>query len=264
MNGFAELREEAAPAEIVRLYADLRVVSGVPNVNLIWRHLATMPGMLAWAWQVVRPQVAGGMAGSAAGRLRERFRPRVDSRLLAPAPAEARRLVAVYNLGNSLNLVVLTCLRLALEARLREGRPAPLATETRRETLPAMPRRDALEAGLLQRVDALAARHAAAQRAGVTPSLYLHLAHWPALLPAVEAIVGPLLDGGDHLRLAAEARQAAEQEARDLLPGLRDPGGGPSPAERAQLASVLDLFTGAVIPEMIPVGLVLEAHLSGD
>lgn len=265
MTAIEEVREAEAPPAIAALYRDLRAVSGVPNVNLIWRHLASRPGLLDWAWRTVRPQVANGMAGFAAEGLRTRFAPIRHEEAVFAAPEGACRLIEIYNLGNSLNLITLTCLRQALDATLPdETLRAELREETAVESVPAIPRRDDLSGDVLARVDRLAAHHGVAMRAGVTPSLYLHLARWPALLPAVEDIVGPLLASGEHERVAAEVRAAAARDAANLLPVLRDPGGGPDASARQDLRRLLDLFTGTVIPEMIPVGLVLAAHLQAE
>jgi hypothetical protein len=49
-----EIREEDAPAAIGRVYADIKRASGTPLVNLIYRHLATIPGGLEWVWGCIR------------------------------------------------------------------------------------------------------------------------------------------------------------------------------------------------------------------
>ena len=44
------IREADATGDIAVLYDDIRATLGVPVVNLIWRHLAVLPGGLSWAW----------------------------------------------------------------------------------------------------------------------------------------------------------------------------------------------------------------------
>ncbi len=51
-----ELREADAPPAIAAIYAALRDATGVPQVNLIWRHAATLPGVLDWLWAQARPR----------------------------------------------------------------------------------------------------------------------------------------------------------------------------------------------------------------
>jgi hypothetical protein len=54
------ISEGDAVGDVAALYEDLRVTLGVPFVNLIWRHLATIPGGLAWVWTLVKPLYVGG------------------------------------------------------------------------------------------------------------------------------------------------------------------------------------------------------------
>ena len=46
---------EAATGETAEIFADIRRVLGVEVVNLIWRHLATIPGALPCVWGMLRP-----------------------------------------------------------------------------------------------------------------------------------------------------------------------------------------------------------------
>src|SRR5258708_29288470 len=43
---------------VAEIFADIRRVLGVEVVNLIWRHLATIPDALPWAWGMLRPLYA--------------------------------------------------------------------------------------------------------------------------------------------------------------------------------------------------------------
>src|SRR3954454_8958524 len=51
--------EADARGDIAEIFADIRKVLGTSVVNLIWRHLATMPGALRWTWATVRPLYLG-------------------------------------------------------------------------------------------------------------------------------------------------------------------------------------------------------------
>ena len=46
--------EAEASGETAAIFADFRALLGVSMVNLIWRHLATIPGALPWAWAALR------------------------------------------------------------------------------------------------------------------------------------------------------------------------------------------------------------------
>ncbi len=65
------IREDQAEGDIAALYGDIRATLGVPVVNLIWRHLATFPNGLAWAWHAVRPQYRSGAVQAESRALRD-------------------------------------------------------------------------------------------------------------------------------------------------------------------------------------------------
>ena len=72
------------------IFADIRLVLGVDVVNLIWRHLATIPGALPWAWGTLRPLYAdGSIAAEAAALHGDLDLPRLPSRMRNPARQQA-------------------------------------------------------------------------------------------------------------------------------------------------------------------------------
>ncbi len=265
----AEIRPEDAPAGIAAIYADIRAVSGVPMVNLIWRHFAALPGVLEWAWAAVRPLVGSEEMQAARARVaREVALPAIHP--LAPvALAEAgldaagrdalRAMMVAYVRGNLTNMVALTALRLRLDApdrpaaRLSPGRTAPAA-----QPLPPLPRIEALPADLAATIRALAATHDGAGD-GVIPSLYLALAPWPGLVAALGRWLGPLYAPEAMRAARASTVRAAEREAASMLPAV-----GPAPEGLAAMRPTLDRFTRLVIPDLIPVCIALERVLSVD
>jgi hypothetical protein len=54
------IAEASATGAVAEIFADIRTVLGVEVVNLIWRHLATIPDALPWAWRMLRPLHADG------------------------------------------------------------------------------------------------------------------------------------------------------------------------------------------------------------
>ena len=53
------IRENDAVGSTAEIFADIRETLNVDVVNLIWRHLATMPGVLEWVWDSLRPLYQG-------------------------------------------------------------------------------------------------------------------------------------------------------------------------------------------------------------
>jgi hypothetical protein len=261
----AELREVDAPPDIASIYAALRQASGVPLVNLIHRHFATLPGVLPWVWQAIRaPLEDGRLAGA-----RDRLAAALPLPPTAPLPAAAltatdrtalAALVEVYNRGNLTNLILLTALRRTLEgAPAGSGPPPPaIAAPTMLPAPPPLPKLADLPPALAEAVRALAARHGTG---GVVPSLYLHLAHWPAIPAALPAWLGAALDPAAIAAGRDAAVRLATAEGDALRPALDVQGEVPN-GQREPVLAALDQFTRQVIPAMVPIGLALRRVLA--
>lgn len=265
-----ELREAEAPPDIAAVFAALREASGVPLVNLIHRHLATLPGVLPWLWQAIRPPLEDGRLAGARERLAEALplppiAPLPDAALAAAGVAAAERpsvaaLVETYNRGNLTNLILLTALRRALQDAPAEPGPPPpaIAAPAMLPPPPPLPALDALPADLAATVRTLAARHGTT---GVVPSLYLHLAHWPGIPAALPGWLGPALAPAAIAAGRDAAVRLAVREADALRPALALRGAVPN-GQRDAVLSALDRFTTQVIPAMVPIGLALRRALS--
>jgi hypothetical protein len=173
--------------------------------------------------------------------------------------------VEAYNRGNATNLLLLTALR-RHRAEQSEGggvhsaTAAPGPSAPAAAALPPIPRLDDLPPATAAEVRALAALHGA-EAGGVVPSLYLHLALWPTVLPPLRAALAPLFADGTVARAREAACAVAEQAATDLLPALGRPGAPFPPAHRAATLAALGTFTRQVIPAMASIGLALRAAL---
>ena len=117
--------EAAATGETAEIFADIRRILGVEVVNLIWRHLAMIPGALPTAWGILRPPYADGTITAAASALRgELDLPRLPvlpaaalsaAGLLADDVRMIRNILAAYNKTNAMALVALSALSLRLD-----------------------------------------------------------------------------------------------------------------------------------------------------
>src|SRR5579863_3612736 len=65
----AELGEDQATGRIAEIYDEIRRFSGVPYVSSLQRYLATLPGVLEWAWAALRPAMASGVIPETGWRL---------------------------------------------------------------------------------------------------------------------------------------------------------------------------------------------------
>jgi hypothetical protein len=113
---FSELIESEASPEISLVYDELRTAIGIPVVNLIWRHLASLPDVLSWAWTTVRPVAGSTILAEGINQLEAIALKNVaHSAALFPAiPDDAMAVVETYNRGNCINLQLLTALRRAV------------------------------------------------------------------------------------------------------------------------------------------------------
>jgi len=269
---FAEIREGDASGDIAEIYQQLRLALRLPMVNLIYRHFATIPGGLQFVWSRLRAPLNDGSLDGARQRLAHR--PEIvdalsldNPRLLRSVRMTGRNdvlaIVEFYNSGNLTNLIGLTAIGMLLERAAPAdgplGLPAPELDDVPVMPVPPLPKMDDLPADTAVLVRSLAARHSGAA-SGITPSLYLHLGYWPDLLAVIDESLAPAFADGSVARAAETTRRLAEREAANLLPSMRF--GPPAPDDVASaLRAPISLFTGSVIPEMVPIGLALSRAL---
>lgn len=140
------IAEADATGEVAELYAEIRHSLGLPVVNLIWRHFATIDGGLPWAWRTIGPLYTSGAAEQSAARLvaglsLPRLPPFPVDVLAGAGVDEGDRpvLTAIldsYNRGNALNICALG----ALLPQAREVAPVPPVPDPSRGCVPALAR----------------------------------------------------------------------------------------------------------------------------
>jgi hypothetical protein len=261
-----EIRPADAPPEIAALYDRIRAAAAFPQVNLVYRHLATLPGVLAWTWHVLEPHYASGRIEAEARYAVERL-PRASGQpiwdLLAEGAArDLHGVLASYDRANAQNLIALTALAAGVRDGVRRtGRRPAFTTDVNRTAaaIPPLPELSQLPDPARELVLALAALHTD-HAAGVVPSLYLHLALWPETLETahvrLDAAIGSTTWNQDKATLLDAAASAAGRLAADLDADAPRPD---APVRERMLAA-LDLFVAGTIPEMILVGRLLSGN----
>ena len=261
----AAVTEAEATGEVAALFADIRAVYGVSVVNLVWRHLATMPGALAHVWGAVRPLYVDGTVAREAAWLRGALvvpaAPAVPGFVLAAAGLDAaamggvRRVMAAYDRTNAMALVALSAARARLAGQGgMEWRPGGVA-EPAGEALALPPLVDpaAMGADLAALVDGLN-RMGSVRAAPILASMWRNLAHWPGFLALCWPVLAPLHADG---RL-----QAAVADGLALVRGRALPvvGGVPplDPGLMGQVDAALALFTEDAVAKMLVVTRVLR------
>jgi len=220
----AEVPEWAAAGPLAGLYADIRSVLGLPMVNLVYRHLATRPGLLERCWTALRPNLASSAAAAAAtelGALAALGGPQVS--LVAGLPEEtvrlARATAGAYGRGNALNVLAMFalldgCCGGAGGEEVPPPAPAPI--------LP-MASLDELAPPVAELLDEISLRVVGGEEPRLVPSLFRHFAGDERLLAASWAVLEPGLD--EALERAGRVAGRARTLAADLphpVPKLQD------------------------------------------
>ena len=274
----AEVSTAAASGETARIYQAIRRCTAGPLVALIYRHLATMPGVLEAVWQAVEPLLESGELQTRAWALAEGAwdgpLPDASAPLRAldrTALADCARVIDAYNRANPVNYAVVSVIHAAqpvggaAQVAAGAGGPAAVAAGappwTPPEPIGSIAPIPAIEA-LDPQARAIVERFGKDAGTGaplLMPTLYRHIAHWPGLLEFAGQEVAPrLADGsfepaiqGFRERLASAAGDLAVRHAIRVDPALHTPA----------MTALLERFT-AVIPEMVVVGQFLRRAIA--
>ena len=260
--------EAAADGETAAIFADIRATFGVSVVNLVWRHLATIPEALPWCWSAVRPAYRDGSVAFQAAALRRSLAlpaltapPAVVLDAIGIGPGardEIGRVLDSYNQTNAMALVALTALALRLDGRVPPAEPggrAPIPVVS--GPLPRLLARADMSpeaAALVARLDALGRR----PDERIVASMYRHLAHWPAYLALSLVQLSPLAADG-RLATAIEGAGALGREgARRIAAELTPPATPLAPTAREAARRGIEEFTRHPIARMVPIAALMR------
>lgn len=254
------IAEADATGEIREIYQDIRGVTGVGVVNLIWRRLATTPGALPYAWAAVRPVYASGRVAAEGRAFRRALQPPelplLPKAALAAAGidslglASIRAILESYDRTNAMNLIGLGALLARIEGADGPGGAGPAAgvTETPLPAIPPLPALDALDPGMRALVDML--NGFGEEDGRVIASMYRHLAYWPGYLALAWALLAPLAADGRLATALVDARKLGRAHAQGVAADLAEPDPNAAPAVRQDVADVLTLFVNHPIAKM--------------
>jgi hypothetical protein len=267
-----EISAAEATGETRAIYGAIEAALGVRLVNLVYRHLATFPGALEWAWGTVGGAFGRGEIAAAAQEVLSRLTDAAPSTppvslaaagLGASDAAAVRATLDAYNRANPMNAVSLRIVSLALAA----GRPADRIEVAGRD-LPDLP--DLLPIPPIEQMSdelrdilSVLARQATGGRSPVVPSLFRHFTGHPRLLQSISDWLGPIEAAGDVDALSDEIAAAADTAAARLFDALPAPGADafvPDEETRAALAETIRIFPPAIC-RMIVLGGMLSAAL---
>jgi hypothetical protein len=270
LSAFTELPEAEATGEIARIYAEIRYFYGVPYVSSLQRHLATIPGVLEWAWAAVRPAFASGAlpktAWEAAKAVDLQPLPKLSPAALRLLGVDAAGLETIRSVCLSfetvapLNMAMGATVRALLKGEQAEGKNGPRAVWQPPEPLPPAPKTlhpDEVDADTRAVLMQLAADM---DNEKFVPGLYRQLAHWPGYLAYAATEIGPLLDADDIVAAGGGLRECIGVRASRLLEDLPPPPPAPADAPVAHILAAIEAYQ-ITSPQMICFGKLLREAL---
>ena len=255
------ISEADATGEIADLYADIRASLGVPVVNLIWRHFATLPGGLAWAWGSVRPLYLDGTIASQAAAFRADLQVPAPKTLSLPALTAAgldsTRLATVsmilssYERTNSMNIIALGALLAGIEGRTGTMDEPAIRPEDDVPIEGDMPIPLALDEMPGEVRNLVLSLHRMGGTDEIVPTMYRHLAHWPGFLEIIYELLSPLEDDGRLRPAIAEALSGAGRRSAAMTPGLATPSARPEAEAMGHIQNTLAQFIDGPLAKMV-------------
>jgi hypothetical protein len=244
-----EVPEADATGTVAAMYTDIRLVLGLPLVNLVYRYLATTPGLLERAWDQLRPNLLDEATDSLASELAA-----FPAGTVVPIPAvslaatgfvgeraaRGAATLAAYARANSRNLLAVHALldgNSGPQVRASAQMPAAVAADNQ----PVLPMADLdrlppeATAILLEMSVAITGP----EEPTLVPSLPRHFADPPCLLALLWAALRPALASGAGDAPAHTLAERARALAARLPYGVR-------PIEDPRARIVLGRFVGAV------------------
>lgn len=258
-----ELQEHAATGRIAEIYDEIRRFSGVPYVSSLQRHLATLPGVLEWAWDALRPAMVSGAIPETGWRLARsvHLTPAKSPLPIDPAAISGIRNVAANFVRVSpVNLVTGACLAALLNGANPSG-PGFADTWIPPAMLPPMPGN--IDPQTLPPDQRTVLMRFATEVDGkpFIPALYRQLAHWPAALAWLADELAPRFSAPEIAAARSAFRAAAREAAPDIvarLPRL-PPARPPNEPTIQRVLATIDRYA-ETSPEMTMFGqLILDA-----
>ena len=248
---FPAIAEASAVGEIADIFADIRATVGVRVVNLVWRHLATLEGALPWAWGAVKPLYVDGLVDAAATAFRADMEvPRLGP-LSGPEPASVDAVLASYDHSNTINLLALGALVAWLRGEAGGGAVPPRG--------PRLKAPDVVLPALLSEADVAPETWALVRRLNrfgdmaqplILASMYRHLAHVPAFLQRMEAVLITVQADGSLDRAIAANRTTAQEAAKRLAQAISVE----RPPSAAEIEASVAAFIDHAIGKMATIG----------
>ncbi len=274
-DGPAEIPEAEATGPIGALYEDMKVAMDVGMVNLIYRRMATVDGLLEWVWSAFRPALVSGDVERASTSLKlESEWPSIPE---IPAPAlpllglgdseivAIRRVLDNYNRSNSFNLFLFTALVQCLKSGGPHEQPRRVDTlklSDKLQHLPPIVAMGDMSKETAALISAMSVPIAPVNKP-LIPSLFRHLANWPGFVALVAPHIVHMIGSGKLPIVSNNIQNSASRAADGLMQKMSIPVGLSKPDEitTAYWLDEWQAYISKPIPEMIAIGYALRCAL---
>lgn len=266
----AELDESDARGQTAEIYDEIRRLWAVPYVSSVYKHMATWPGLLEWAWAEVAPVFRDGSAQEAA------WGAAADFKLaeMAPIPREALRVWGVsvadqatirslcegFARVSPVNLVFAGLMRRILAGEARGTTAAPRAVARWSPPAAVAPPPAMVDPAKLppEQRSVLMTFGKGVGDTPFVPGLYRMLARWPALTAHLATVLAGRINAPETLVAYDGLRSRLDEVAADCLARLpatprQSAHAAPDAVQRSHLLAVLDTYR-RTSPEMVAFG----------
>lgn len=268
-----EIPEGDALGNVHDLYEDIRSTMGIGMVNLIYRRMAAVDGLLDWFWAIFRPLLVSKEFDQNLLSVKIELSQssfvtdlKKDWKFTNGNGANLTRVLDDYNRGNGLNLFLLT----AYIECLKSGGPKSGVSCTRgiedpnqSVALPEIIPMENMPETTARLIEELS-RSIAPPQKPLIPSLFRHLAHWPDFLTMVAPHISTLVASGSLEILSNTVQCRAKELSRDLKEKFVFPNDLAAPSREIQSYwhNEIEAYTLKPIPEMLVIGHILRSPLS--
>ena len=262
--------ESDATGDIKNIFDDIKNVTGVDVVNLVWRRLAITQNALPYLWDVLRPAYESGFISHQAVEFQNQLvipkLPKFKDEILFASGIDnlgkmtINNILASYNRTNAANLIALQAALINLNGGENVALE-PIQKKLARDILLPMPRLPAisdLNPNIISLVEEL--NSFGEEDGTIIASMYRHLAYWPNYLALIKIALEPIASSGELKRAIEKSRKQSAKKAISLSKFLEPFPESASSSCFKEIKNVLELFTRHPLSKMVVIcGMLIEA-----
>ena len=262
--------ESDATGDVKNIFDDIKNVTGVDVVNLVWRRLAITQNALPYLWKVLRPAYESGFISHQAVEFQNQLvipkLPKFKGEILFASGVDnlgkmtINNILASYNRTNATNLIALQAALINLNGG-EDVALEPIQKKLAGDNLLPMPRLPALSDLNPKIISLVEELNSFGEEDGkIIASMYRHLAYWPNYLALIKIALEPIASTGELKRAIEKSREQSAKKAIYLSKFLAPFPPSTSSSCFSEIKSVLELFTRHPLSKMVVIcGMLIEA-----